>query len=193
MGAPALPRHAFPTPPAPVTAEQLLEMDDDGLRRELVRGEVREEPLADFEHGRVAVRVGARISEHVEAIAAGVVVAAGTGFRTSRDPDTVRAPDAAFVSTAQLPPEDERHGFPDLAPDLVVEVVSPSDRAGDVLGKAMAWVEAGVRLVWVVYPDQHLVVVHGSDGSVEQVRAGGTLDGADVLPGLRIAVDDLFT
>ena len=167
-------------------------MDGDGTRRELVRGEVRETAPAGLNHGRIALRLGARIDNHVETTGAGVAAGAETGFRIGRDPDTVRAPDVAFIAAARVPPALEQRGFADLAPDLVAEVVSPSDRAGDVLEKALAWVEAGVRLVWVVYPDQHLVVVHGAESSVEQVRAGGTLDGADVLPGLRIAVDDLF-
>lgn len=105
MSAPALSRHSPPTPPAP----------------------------AGFPHGRVAVRLGARIDRHVEETGSGVVVAAETGFRIAHDPDTVRAPDAAFVAAGRMPPESERRGFLDLAPDVVVEVVSPSDRAGDVL------------------------------------------------------------
>lgn len=191
MSAPAL---AAPSaaPPAPVTADELFAMDGDGTRRELVRGEVREMAPAGFPHGRTAMRLGVRIGTHVEAAGAGVVVAAETGFRIARDPDTVRAPDVAFIATEHVPPDAEQRGFPDLAPDLVVEVVSPSDRAGEVLEKALEWIGAGVRLVWVVYPAQRLVVVHGPGGSVAQVGAGGELDGADVLPGLIIAVDDLF-
>lgn len=191
MSAPAL---AAPSaaPPALVTADELFAMDGDGIRRELVRGEVREMAPAGFAHGRTAMRLGARIGTHVEAASAGVVVAAETGFRIARDPDTVRPPDAAFIAAEQVPSDVEQRGFPDVVPDLVVEVVSPSDRAGEVLEKALEWVRAGVRLVWVVYPAQRLVVVHAADGSVTQVRAGDALDGADVLPGLKIAIDDLF-
>ena len=175
-----------------MTAGQLADLPDDGLRHELVRGELRMMSPAGFRHGRVALRVGARLEAHVERHALGVVVAAETGFRIARSPDTVRAADAAFVATARLPPEEEQRSFLDLAPDLVVEVVSPSDRAGEVLGKTHQWLAAGVLLVWVVYPEQRLVTVHAAGGPVSQVGDGGLLDGGDVLPGLRLPVAELF-
>ena len=115
------------------------------------------------------MRLGARIDHHVGEMGSRVAVAAG-----------------------RLPPESEQRGLPDLSPDLVVEAVSPSDQAGEVL-EAVVWVGGRGAPRGVVYPDQRLVVVHGAGGSVQQVGAGGELDGADVLPGLRIAVDDLFS
>ncbi len=175
-----------------MTAEELLDLPDDGQRHELVRGELRTMTPAGFRDGRIAVRVAARLDAHVEQRALGVVVAAETGFRIARSPDTVRAPDAAFVAEHRLPPVEEQHGFLDLAPDLVVEVVSPSDRAGDVLAKAQDWLAAGVQIVWVVHPAQRLVVVHAADGSVLHVGADGELDGGAVLPGLHLPVAELF-
>ena len=118
---------------APMTAEQLMDLPDDGLRRELVDGELRETAPAGFDHGRVALNVGALLREHVRRERLGVVVAAETGFLISRDPDTVRAPDVAFVAAHRLPPAEDRERFADLAPDLVVEVVSPSERAARVV------------------------------------------------------------
>src|SRR5687768_4747230 len=105
------------------TADELLHMPDDGVRRELVHGELREMPPAGGEHGRVIVRLTWRLGQHVETRGLGAVLGADTGFWLERDPDTVRAPDIAFVareSSARTP------GFIEGPPDLAVEVVSPS-------------------------------------------------------------------
>lgn len=177
---------------APVTAEQLLTMPDDSRRRELVDGGLREMGPAGFDHGRVALRIGARLDEFVRAERLGAVVAAETGLRLSRDPDTVRAPDAAFVAAHRLPPRQEQQRFLDLAPDLAVEVVSPSDRAADVTERALAWLAAGTSLVWVVYPAQRLVAAYSTGGGVTHVPEDGELTGETVLPGLRLVVGDLF-
>ena len=118
--------------PRAVTAEELLELPDDEWRHELVNGELRTLPLNGFEHGVVALTVGGRLDEYVNRRGLGVVVAAGTGFVLSRDPDTVLAPDAAFVAAERVPPPDQQDGFAELASDLAVEVVSPSDRAVEV-------------------------------------------------------------
>lgn len=181
----------MPTPHA-VTAEELLDLPDDGLRYELVDGELRVMSPAGFEHGDVALEIGARLKEFVRGHQLGRVVGAETGFLISRGPDTVRAPDAAFVAAERLPPRHERHRFAELAPDLVVEVVSPSDRAVEVTEKAFAWLAAGVPLVWVVYPAQRLVAVYTPDGTVTHRREGDELDGGDVLPGFRLAVGEIF-
>ncbi|WP_209307627.1 Uma2 family endonuclease [Geodermatophilus sp. DF01-2] len=175
-----------------MTAEQLMDLPDDGRRRELVDGELKEMAPAGFHHGQVALTIGALLRDHVRRDRLGVAVAAETGFRLSRDPDTVRAPDVAFVAEHRLPPRSERQRFLDLAPDLAVEVVSPSDRAADVTEKALAWLAAGTSLVWVVYPVQRVVAVHAADGTVAHVRADGEIEGGEVLPGLRLPVADLF-
>lgn len=175
-----------------VTAEELLELPDDGQCYELIKGELRVMTPAGFEHGDIALEIGARLKRYAQQHHLGRVVGAETGFRLSRAPDTVRAPDAAYVSAARLPPREERQQFLDVAPDLAVEVVSPSDRAIAVTEKALAWLAAGTSVVWVVYPPQRLVAVYASDGSVTHVGHDGELDGGDVLPGLRVPVADLF-
>ena len=177
----------------PMTAEQLIELPDDGLRRELVDGELREMAPAGYRHGRVAARVARRLDEFVQARQLGGVAGAETGFRLTRQPDTVRAPDVSFVAAHRLPSDDdELDGFLELAPDLVVEVVSPPDRATEVTEKALAWLAAGVALAWVVHPRQRLVAVYTPGGTVTHVGEGEALDGGDVLPGLRLPVADLF-
>lgn len=130
-----------------VTADQLLRLSAQGKRYELVKGELREMAPTGGRHGRVAIRLGGRLNSYVDEHNLGEVFAAETGFRLSKDPDTVRAPDVAFVARGRLPEEGLPAGYPEIAPDLVVEVLSPSDAAVE------DWLEAGVKLVWVVYPD----------------------------------------
>jgi Uma2 family endonuclease len=175
--------------PAPLRAEDLYDLPDGGRRYELVRGELREVPPASFRHGRVCMRVGKRIDDFVEERRLGVVVVNDTGFILERDPDTVRGPDVAFVA-AQRVPIDET-GFAELAPDLVVEVVSPNDRASEVSEKARQYLDAGVRLVWVVDPRSRTATVHRPDGGTVLI-GDAALDGEDVLPGFRLPLPDLF-
>lgn len=183
---------AQPQALAPVTAAALLALGDDGRRWELVEGEWRALAPAGFEHGRVSMRVGSRLDAHVEKTGAGVVVAAETGFRIAADPDTVRGPDVAFVAGERLPPRDLQRRFLDLAPDLVVEVVSPGDRPTEVAKKVRAWLVAGCRLAWVVSGSSREVAAHTLDGMVVHLGEGDVLDGGDVLPGFRLPVADIF-
>ncbi len=122
------------------------------------------------------------LANHVDAHQLGAVYAAETGFTLARHPDTVRASDIAFVRGERLP-DPEPAGFPDLAPDLVVEVLSPGDRPGEVLAKVADWLSAGTRLLWVVDPERRLARVYRHDGTETIVTAEGALDGEDVLPG----------
>jgi Uma2 family endonuclease len=152
----------------PLTAEDLYDLPDDGRRYELVEAELRTMPPAGFEHGYVASNSALPLTEFVKDHGLGWVVAGDTGFVLARGPDVV------------------------LAPDLVVEVVSPSDRPGDVTEKAVRWVEAGVRLTWIVHPDQRMVAVYEPGAVNYLVHDDGELDGGDVLRGFRLAVADLF-
>lgn len=178
-------------PPAVLTtAEQLGDLPDDGLRHELVEGVVTTVSPTGARHGRIAARLLLRVGVHVEERRLGEVFAAETGFLIHRGPDTVRAPDVAYVA-ADRAAEVDVPGFAALAPDLVAEVVSPSDRAVEVAAKARAWVDAGVRLVWVVDPVNHVVTSCGTDG-VRVLADDDVLEGADVLPGFSLALSDLF-
>ena len=176
-----------------LSAEQYAAMPAEQTRHtELVDGEIQRMSPASFGHGGVAATIIGRLFAFVEP-GVGVVLSSETGFTISRDPDTVRAPDAAFVRADRVPPHDEQDGFAELAPDLVVEVVSPHDRASEVTSKALAWVDAGVRLVWVIDPGTRTVTVLSPDGVARLVRgADAALDGADVLPGFRLPLDHIF-
>ena len=122
------------------------------------------------------------LSNHVREHGRGVVYAAETGFTLSRRPDTVRAPDVAFISRDRLP-SPEPIGYPELAPDLVVEVLSPGDRPGETLAKIADWLSAGTRLVWLIDPARRAARVYRADGSATMVAADGVLDGEDVVTG----------
>lgn len=178
--------------PGPMTARQLAELPDDGRRYELVNGELRAMAPAGKRHGRVALRIGHLVLSHVDKTGLGECYGAETGFVVRRQPDTVRAPDLAFVRAERVVAEEEE-GFSAVVPDLVAEIVSPSDRATEVTRKALFWLEVGVRLVWVVDPAAELVTVHRSGDVIGLVRgADAVLSGEDVLPGFTARLGDLF-
>jgi Uma2 family endonuclease len=165
-----------------MTAEALLRLNLPNKRTELVRGVLVVREPAGYQHGDVAARLLVAIANHVNANRLGRVFAAETGFTLARNPDTVRAPDVAFISAARLP-EPPPRGFAELAPDLAVEVLSPEDRPGEVLAKVGNWLTAGARLVWVVDPVRVLARVYRADGSESILDETDTLRGEDVLPG----------
>ena len=176
------------SPPAIMTADELLHIPDK--HAELVRGVliVREPP--GLRHGRIAIELGAALAAHVRANGLGRVYVE-SGFKLASNPDTVRGPDLAFISKARLP-EPEPVGFPELAPDLGVEILSPDDRAGEVLGKVADYLSAGTRLVWVIDPERRLARIYRSDGSEEIVSADNALQGEDVLPGFTCALASIL-
>ena len=165
-----------------MTAEELLRSSLPNKRAELVRGVLVVREPAGYHHGDVAARLLVAIANHVNANGLGRVFAAETGFRLTRNPDTVRAPDVAYISAARLPDPAPR-GFAELAPDLAVEVLSPDDRPGEVLTKVGDWLNAGARVVWVVDPVHVIARVYRADGSESIVSETGALQGEDVLPG----------
>lgn len=173
------------------TAEQLAGVANSGKWTELVRGRlvVREPP--GTHHGRVSASVLVLLGSFAKARRAGTVVAQDTGFRIGADPDTVRAPDAAFLDVERSK-RITRRGYAAVAPNLVVEVLSPDDRPAEVLEKVADWLNAGVELTWVVDPERREVRVHRADGSLALLDDGSTLDGEDVLPGFTCAVRELF-
>ena len=175
---------------APMTAQELSELPGDGTRHELVEGVLRTMTPAGGEHGRTGARLLVRLGAFVEQERLGEVFTAETGFVLRRDPDTVRAPDLAFVRAERVP-QARVSGFPALAPDLVAEVVSPYDRAVEVSGKALAWLDAGVRLVWVVDPENRTVTVHRPSGTAV-LRGRDTLSGEDVAVGFALPLDELW-
>jgi Uma2 family endonuclease len=176
-----------------LTADDLYAMPAHGGRHELVKGEIKPMSPAGAQHGKIALRIGRFIGNFVAEQRLGEVYAAETGFTIAESPDTVRAPDVAFVAQERIPSEGEPEGFWSIAPDLVVEVVSPWDRMADVQAKITDYLRAGVRMVWLVDPHTETVTVYQSLTQMKILLAEDTLTGEDILPGFSVPVADLFT
>lgn len=176
----------------PVTAEELLLMPSDGIRRELLAGEVRDMNPAGYLHGRIAMSVSAPLDQYVRKHSLGVVLAAETGFKISSSPDTVRAPDVSFVRRERVEEAGEVEGYWPGAPDLAVEVVSPNDSYASVEEKAASWLEAGTYAVVVVEPRTKTVTVRSSRTEIRIFTEGDMLDVGDAVPGWTILVADIF-
>ena len=178
--------------PAPlVTAEELMRTTLPGKRVELVRGVLKVSEPPGIVHGAVVAALGAHLLWHVRQTDLGIVVAGDAGFWLERDPDTVRGPDVAFIRLDRVP-HPMPVGYGELAPDLVVEVLSPSDRPGEVLAEVGDWLSAGSRLVWLVDPERRLARVYRADGSEALLGAADALDGEDVVPGFSCRLAALF-
>ena len=173
---------------AVTTAEELINLPSGESRYELVDGELITGSLFGAEHGDVAAEIGARLHAHVWERRLGKTYAAETGFLISRDPDTVRAPDASFVRADRV--VRVRTYFPG-APDLAVEVLSPNDRASEVEAKVRQWLQSGTRMVMVVDPETRTATVH-TPAATSRLSSGDTLDGGDVVPGLRLPLAEIF-
>jgi Uma2 family endonuclease len=174
-----------------MTAEDLECMQDDGWRHELIRGELIQMPPASHLHSTLAAWIVTVLNMHVRPQQLRHVTGADGGYILSRNPDVVVAPDAAFVLSDRLP--DEIPTYLELAPDLAVEVVSPSDRMNDVTDKVMLYLDAGAQLVWIVQPTLKTVTVHYPDRTSRTLTTDDQLDGGEVLPGFQIAVSELFS
>ena len=173
------------------TAEQLAARPDDGHRYELVEGVLRMMSPAGNRHGRIAARLLVRITNHVEQRELGATYAAETGFLIHRNPDTVRAPDVAFVARGRLEAFANHVGYLPLAPDLVAEVVSPSDSSSDVEAKVQGWLDAGVRVVLAVDPQNSTVREYRSESQI-RAYSGDFVDLDDFLAGFQLDVTELF-
>ena len=176
----------------PMTADEFFRLAGDGKRYELVEGALFETSPAGTEHSMVAMTAGAMLFRFVRPRRLGEVFAADTGFVLSSDPDTVRAPDAAFVAADRMPADGVPAGYMRLAPDLAVEVVSPSDTASDLQSKVYAWLVAGCRLVWVVYPATRSVTIFRSRHDVRALSEEDILDGSPIFDAFNLEVRDLF-
>ncbi len=165
-----------------MTAHELLRTHLPDKHVELVRGVLLVKEPPGFVHGEITARLTKVLMNHVDARDLGMVLAAETGFKLTSDPDTVRAPDIAFIRRERLP-DPRPIGYAELAPDLVVEVLSPNDRPGEVLAKVADWLSAGTTLVWIVDPGHRIARVYRQDGSETLVGPTEALSGEDVVPG----------
>lgn len=175
-----------------LAAEDLLRLDDE-VRGELVRGVFCEMTPAGDAHSAIAMRIGVSVGSFVAEHRLGTVFGADYGIQLERDPDTVRAPDFAFTSYQRRPTGSTTAKYGQWVPELVAEVVSPSDRRSEVYDKARMWLSFGVLMVWVVHPSSCTVEIHraGLD-DVETLNEADSLDGGSVLPGFSYPLSQLF-
>ncbi len=176
-----------------VTVRELPEIARTATTRwEVVRGRLHELPPANFKHGVVAGRLFAILYQFVESQKSGYVLMAETGFILSEDPLTLRAPDVAFVRREKVPEGDLPEQFARFAPDLVAEVLSPSDTYSSLAEKVSDWLQAGVQTVWVVDPSDRTISIHRANRPVQVLGVDDTLSEQELLPGFECKVSDIF-
>lgn len=175
-----------------LTAEQFWHLPDNGKRLELVRGEVVETMPTNGKHGAIVGMFIFFLIQWTRTTGAGVV-GTETGFILDHDPDVVRAPDVHFVRADRLPEGQPSERFYDFAPDLAVEVISPSETAEEVQEKVRDYLAAGSSLVVLVYPRTRLLIAHTPDGAARTYREGEEFSDPAVLPGFSCRVAELFT
>ncbi len=181
----------------PVTADELLTMphrDEHGnyCLLELVRGEVRRMSPTGLEHGIICTKITAALRNFVEGKNLGVVCAAETGFVVEQAPDSVLGADSAFISSERLASVENPEKFFPFAPDIAVEVLSPSNTVREMEEKIDLYFGAGSRMVWVVSPKRRTVSVYTSPLEVRILGERDTLEGGDVLPGFSYELSKLF-
>ena len=173
-----------------VTAEELIRLPRGRFRYELVKGELLTMSPAGEEHGAVSLNLALELGMYVKANKLGIVYAAETGFKLESNPDTVLAPDVAFIARERVGQISKK--YREGAPDLAVEVISPGERQAKIEKKVGQWLQLGARVVWIVNPQTRLVTVYRSDGSVTVLLESDELTGDDLVPGFRISVRDVF-
>ena len=176
-----------------MTAAELLAMPDDGFHRyELVKGELITMPPAGGEHGAIGSRADRRIGTFVEQNDLGEVFNSDTGFIISTDPDTIRAPDVSFLRKESIPADGIPKGFIPGAPDLAIEVISPTDSYTEVAEKVAQLLEAGTQLVVLIDPRTRTIALHHHDGAIDRLTEDDTVTFGDVLPGFECPITELF-
>jgi Uma2 family endonuclease len=173
------------------TVRELEESPPEGAW-ELIDGELTPVNPVSLRSTVIAHRVGRIVGNYVDEHDLGLVTGADGGYVLFPNRETLRAPDVGFIRKDRIPPEEEHSHFPRLAPDLAVEVLSPSDRLADALSKISMYLEAGVRAIWLIDPIARTVTVFAPTDRMTILSDDDELDGGDVLPGFRIRVADLL-
>ena len=176
-----------------LTAEEFAQLPqpEDGSQQELVKGVIVTMPPPSFYHGQVCSKIDRKLGVFIDAQQLGWITCNDSGVILARNPDVVRGPDLAFWHRERLP-EPPRSGYPEIPPDLVVEVLSPSDVFPQILRKVQQYLRAGTREVWVVVPEDRSVTVCRPGQDQVILGNGETLGGGEVLPGFSCPVAELF-
>ena len=181
-----------PAAQAPLTPDDLLALEaEHGASYELVNGELKERGMPNPEHALIGGRISLRLGSHIEGTDRGVILL-DCSFTLQDDPARIRIPDISFIATAHIPEGGFRSSSIRGAPDLAVEVVSPTDKASELAVKTADYLAAGTQQVWVVEPNTRTVAVYRPGGAARVYSVDDTLDGGDLLPGLALPVGDLF-
>ena len=175
-----------------LTADDLLRLHSEGVRGELIMGVLHETVSTGLEHGAVVMNIGILMGGFVKPRRLGWLIGSDSGILLEQSPDTVREPDIAYISAERLPLDVRVRGYSQVVPDLVVEVVSPSDRPAPVYDKAQMWLRFGVRLVLIVDPEARSIMAVPSEGMTRTFTADDTLDCGEVLPGFSCPVREIF-
>lgn len=175
-----------------MTAEELLRYRHEPYRHELIRGTLHEMEPPGAEHGIVAMEIGYRLRQHVQAHGLGLAFAGEIGFLLESDPDTVRAPDAGFITQARMDETGIPKGYWPGPPDVAIEVVSPNDRRTKVEAKALDWLAAGTRVVVVLDPPVRTATVYRSRADIRILTGDEPLDLGDVVEGFAPPLSELF-
>ncbi len=180
------------TQPRKMTAEEFAQ-GYMGKRAELIDGEVHEYMPTNPRHAKVVSRTTIYLGRYAYENGLGDVLTGEPGYIIrSGESESVRAPDVAFIRKERIPEEGWGEGFCTVIPDLVVEVISPSDSYPQLRQKIDQWLSAGVQVVWVIDPERRVVEIWRPDGTVKELKENDTLTGAPVLPEFQVAVKELF-
>ena len=175
-----------------LTADDLLQLDSEGVKGELIMGVLHKKVSSGLEHGQIAVNWAILLGGFVKPRRLGRIFGSDACVLLGRDPDTVREPDVAFISAERMPLEVRERRYAQVVPDLVVEIVSPNDRPVPVFDKAQMWLRHGVRLVWITDPEARTITALPQSGPARTYTENDTLDGGDVLPDFTCPVRDIF-
>lgn len=180
------------TSTALMTAEELMQLPDDGFRYELINGELEKLPSPGPPHGRIAFRLALYLGQFFVEHGLGEGFANDTGFKLTSNPDTVLAPDFAFVTNEKYRAGSKTEGYWPGPPDLAVEVLSPSDRPGKVKQKISRWLSFGMKQLWIVDPKHSTITIYRSESDITTFSGSDHLEAQDLFPGFRISLDKIF-